>query len=370
MTERGKDRKGKAAKASSAKQTGHARKRQKAARRGISKDDEAIVEEEKVRDVKVEDMKSRKLDQFLSKIIEWEAEGYDVSYLDGLLRTESSNIDREFERIEKNIARIREIRDMTLDIHGVEADAQALVESLKHPERVDEVEDRYRILNSRIRLRNLSEELESLKTEGFESDARRIRDMLHDMTKVEEAERELKALKMKIKERFFLAQIKKEMKVAEPKREVMGKLAGLSNIEQSRMFVEDIFMLYHDCRFISHHTRTVRAEKERADVFKMLKAIRDFVRHGDYETDRLLKFEYGNGKILSYGTGNVILALYILGSEPSWTEAVVSKALTLMTDKYYELLDNWDGDTKSLGGLNRFVNVLMLTFERLEAKTS
>lgn len=311
-----------------------------------------------------------KQEELLSKIIEWKAEGFDVKYASELLKNDSPNIFSEFERIDRNVEEIRKIKNIVVDVHGVEEEANALIDALNRPENLDEIRKRQKVLGDRIKLRALGESLDTLNAEGMEADVVKIRELLKDVAKVDDAEKEIKTLKAKIRERFFLGLIKKEAKPApEPKKEVMVKLAGAAPAEKSTMFVEDIFLLYRDTRFISHHTRTVRAENDRPAVFRMLKAIRDFIRKsGKYQGGMLFKEPSGSGFMLVYGSGNLIVGMSVTGTEPSWTEAVIARVFSLAEEKFRGTIEDWDGDVKSLDGINQFMKVLLLTFAKLEPK--
>jgi hypothetical protein len=195
--------------------------------------------------------------------------------------------------------------------------------------------------------------------------------LLKDAGTVDEAEKALKSIKAKQKEKFFFGVIKDAKPKAVQKTEKMAKLAQTQEMDKSTMMVEDLYLLYDDCRFISHHTRTVRAESERKEVFRMLKAMRDFIRSsGAYDENKLLKTPYGDHTLLVYGSGSLIVGLSTTGDAPPWTVTVISRVLGMIDEKYHDTLEGWEGDIKSLAGLGQYMKVLLLTFAKLESRMS
>lgn len=310
-------------------------------------------------------------EEILQKILEWRAEGFNLSGLDDIMDKDQATITAELGRIEKNIEEIRKIRGQTVNIQGVENEANALIQALSNPANMDEIRKRQKTLNDRIRARGIGESLDSMDTAGLEAEVQKIRDLLKDDSKLDQAEKEIKALKAKMQERFFLGQVKKEAKPVAPKKQTMVKLSSGAEIAKSTMSVEDMFLLYKDTRFISHHTRMTRDESQKQEVFKALKAIRDYIRHsGQYKPDALNKTPFGDKQVLIYGHDNLIVGLSITGTEPTWTGPVISRVFTMINEKHKEAIEKWDGQAKSLESLGQYIKVLMMTFAKLEGKTA
>jgi hypothetical protein len=119
--------------------------------------------------------------------------------------------------------------------------------------------------------------------------------------------------------------------------------------------IEDIFLLYHDGRLISHHTRRLKPDVDSAIVGGMLTAVQNFIQESfatEEEGGGIKTLEYGKVKILIERGVQLYMAAVISGEEPSRLRDKMRLTLTRIWDSYKDQLKQWDGSMTKIKGIN------------------
>jgi len=125
--------------------------------------------------------------------------------------------------------------------------------------------------------------------------------------------------------------------------------------------VEDAFLVHNTGLLISHETRRIREEVD-GDIFSaMLKALTDFIREafnvkGKLGLDRM---EFGGRKILIEKGRFVFLAITVSGEESVYIPFYMTEIIREIEKKYSGALDDWNGEMKSLAGIDDIVKKII-----------
>ena len=134
------------------------------------------------------------------------------------------------------------------------------------------------------------------------------------------------------------------------------------------MNVKDIFLLYRDGRFISHHTNRVVSKEQQKELFADLKTGRNFLRSPKYVPQKLNVIPVENRHILVQSGRFTVVIIIIEGSVDPWSEKIVTKVITLMEKADQMQLKAWNGDVASLKSSGKYMQALLFAFMKLANK--
>ena len=134
------------------------------------------------------------------------------------------------------------------------------------------------------------------------------------------------------------------------------------------MYVKDIFLLYKDGRFISHHTSRPVSKEEQTLLFADLKTGRNYLRSPKYVPHKLNSIKAEDRYIIVQSGNFTVVIMIAEGDVNPWTERIVSKVLTLMEKEDMGALRDWDGNVASLKSSGKYMQALLFACMKLSKK--
>ena len=131
--------------------------------------------------------------------------------------------------------------------------------------------------------------------------------------------------------------------------------------ETAGTVIEDVFVIYHDGRLISHQARRLAPEMDSDIVSSMLTAIMNFIKDSfsKGEEGNLKSFEYGEKKILLCHREKVYLAMVMSGKETPGIRARMNSALSEIEYKFGDKLKDWNGRVDEFKGIGKALKPLV-----------
>jgi hypothetical protein len=131
-------------------------------------------------------------------------------------------------------------------------------------------------------------------------------------------------------------------------------------MHESRIAVDETFVIYRDGRLISHTTRRLKPGMDDQVLGGMFVAIQDFVKDSfkDITSFTLRKIEFGEKSILIEKGEELYLAVILHGNASKKVSSRMKKIVDAMEDAYEEPLKNWDGDFEKVRGVGDIAKTL------------
>ena len=303
--------------------------------------------------------------KYNTMLLKWTADGYEVSELEELMETGSTKQVRErFIEFEDAVEKVEDIKLALgkMDTVGLESDMDDLNDLLTKPLNFDEINSRFEELKNRKRTVDIHTELDKMVLPTMKDRVESLKRKLSDPAQVDSVEKELAKLKMEYKEKYFTEGIVSDVKpTAEPTVKPAAK-------KKTPMVVKDVFLLYKDGRFISHHTNRVVSKEEQARLYADLKTGKSFLRNPKYVPHKLNSIALNGRNILVQSGHFTVVIVLTEGSVDPWTERIVNKVLTLMEKEDLASLRNWDGDVSSLKSSGKYMQALLFACMKLSKK--
>ncbi len=308
-------------------------------------------------------------DALMMRLFEWQAKGYNTSYLEELLQEGAEDIEEKFDEFEKNIPILEEI---VHELEGIETDVRLKDEvtrirnMLDDPSKVEEIKRLVEDLKSKILINSLRDELYELDTRGFEKEVSEIEALMEKPENADKVRAMIKELRRKIKQRFFEFEIAKEFE-PRPKRKLKKiKIIIRPTEEKEKEFtIEDILILHKDGTLISHLTRRTKEELEQMKLSTLTHLIQTKVRTPTPE-EGISEVEYSVHKILIGKGDHLSMAVVIKGEKKEQIDPLMNKSIELLERRFLPVLQEWHGDPGVLTGIEKYVNILMEAFVKME----
>ena len=131
-------------------------------------------------------------------------------------------------------------------------------------------------------------------------------------------------------------------------------------MHESRIAVDETFVIYRDGRLISHNTRRLKPGMDDQVLGGMFVAIQDFVKDSfkDITSFTLRKIEFGEKSILIEKGEELYLAVILHGNASKKVSSRMKKVVDAIEDAYGEPLKNWDGDFEKVRGVGDIAKTL------------
>lgn len=296
----------------------------------------------------------RQIEDVSSKLYDWIAEGYDVEPLVRVVKTkDNKNIDRMFKRYEKNITRMEKLKkrlaDLELDPKNPKL--QEWLKSFKNPELVDDVEDFLIALETGPKIKELRAELASLNVTGFEEKVEEIKEKLKDPELIDEAVRDVKALRRRIKEKFF--------------EEAFEEVVVPTQDDEGESVAETIFLLHKDGTLLAVKSKKPPAELDKRLLSRMVMAIREQMSKAFKEGQHIHTLDYEGHSIILENSTHVYAAVVIKGETTPIMYKIILKALQIMEKKLRTEFDNWTGDRSTLKNLEKYTTAIFQAIDKV-----
>ena len=146
-----------------------------------------------------------------------------------------------------------------------------------------------------------------------------------------------------------------------PSPKVVPKHEETATEEAGGTVIEDVFVIYHDGRLITHQARRLAPEMDSDIVSSMLTAIMNFIKDSfsKGEEGNLKSFEYGEKKILLSHREKVYLAMVMSGKESPGIRARMNATLSEIEYKFGDKLKDWNGRIDEFKGIGKTLKPLV-----------
>ncbi len=297
--------------------------------------------------------------EYSDKLFAWLSEGYEVSDLTALIKTGSkTKLKNAFKDHEGKIARLREL-EVQLNELDVDDENERFLEIksfLKDLSKIEEIETYLESFKDHSRINELKAELASLNINGFEKEAKEIINKLSDPEDLDEIEADIKALRKRIKERFFESAFEMELSPEEKKEIGVVPMAPVA---------ETIFFIHRDGTLLSVKSKIPPEKLSKKLLSRMVMAIREQMSKAFNEGEHVHKLTYEGHSIILEDSNHVYAAVVINGDEKPIMYKIILKALQIMEKKYASEFNNWSGDRKKLTELEKYSTAIFQAFDKL-----
>jgi hypothetical protein len=308
----------------------------------------------------------KKLKKLKSQIAMFAADGYDVSALEGMVETAGQDeIVRAIEEFQAGIKAIEAVKSemQGLDFTGFEQEAEALKATLSNPLNHAQAAASLKGIKQKRRAREIGATLDKMVLPSMKARVDALRAMLTGNADIEAVETEFSSLKIDYKAAYAEEGVKAQIVSAdaEPAR-------ANGQRPKAPMEVRDIFLLYKNGKFISHHRETPMAKEQQQALMSDLKTGRNFLLSPKYTPKKLNVIPVENRYILVQSGAYTVIICIVGGSVDPFTETIISKVINLMENEDQAQLVNWNGDVSSLKSCNKYMLALLQTLKKLNER--
>ncbi len=131
-------------------------------------------------------------------------------------------------------------------------------------------------------------------------------------------------------------------------------------MRESRIAVDETFVIYKDGRLISHTTRRLKPGMDDQVLGSMFVAIQDFVKDSfkDLTSFTLRRLDFGEKSIVIEKGEHLYVAAVLHGAASHKVASRMEKIADEIEERFEEELKEWDGDLDKLRGVNDIVKTL------------
>ena len=316
-------------------------------------------------DAKEDRRDSKFYKKFKTQLAKFTADGYDVSHIEALGETAStSELKDILHTFEAGIEKNRKIKDEVaqLNLTGFENELEELNKLLADPTQSEVASLKLVSLKNRRKTNEMMATLDKMVISSMKPKVEEFKARLANTDDSSSLEIEYNELRKEYKETYAVEGVRAQIVSAEPEQKADAPRT------KSPMIVKDIFLLYKDGRFISHHTNRVVSKEQQKELFADLKTGRNFLRSPKYASQKLNIIPVDSRYILvQSGRFTVVIAI-TEGSVDPWSEKIVTKVLTLMEKEDQMELKAWNGDVASLKSSGKYMQALLFAFMKLANK--
>lgn len=313
------------------------------------------------------DRKEGKLSKkYKSQIAKYAADGYDVSALESMLDTsEPDDLKKAMDAFEAGIPALENVKAelASLDVTGFEAEAEAIKALLSNPMNHEHATAKLRDIKVRRRAREIGAQLDRMVLPVMKARVDAMKAMLASSTDLDAIETEFSTLKIDYKAAYAEEGVKAQIVTAEAEPARAG-----GPKPRAPMDVRDIFLLYKNGKFISHHRETPMPKEQQQALMADLKTGRNFLLSPKYTAKKLNIIPVENRYILVQSGAYTVIICIVSGSVDPFAENVISKVITLMENEDQAQLKDWNGDVTNLKSCNKYMLALLQAFKKLREK--
>ncbi len=306
-------------------------------------------------------------------IMQWAAEGYNVETLESLLESGvRKGVKKVFDQFDINVKRIEEIKEElgSAGLEDVEAKVEEFNTLLSNPNDLDNIELEFTKLKSSKRVAEIKKELDGMVLDSLKDRVAELHEMLENPDNLPEVEEKLAELKKDYKEAYFEDGVESLVTTTDEdaKPKAVAKKPAQNGAKKKPMEVKDIFLLYKDGKFISHHTARVVPKEEQEQLFADLKTGRNYLKSPNYKPQKLNVISVNGRKILVQGGQYTVIIMVVTGDVNPWTEKIVKKVQGLLEKEDVQPLTKWNGDVASLKSAGKYMTALLYACMKLSNK--
>ncbi|MDD4308009.1 MAG: hypothetical protein PHU53_04285 [Thermoplasmata archaeon] len=297
-----------------------------------------------------------------AKLYDWISRGFVVDTLIEAVRlNDPAKIDEQFRDYSLKSARLESVRQK-LATHGFNESHERFHEysdCFNDPHQVERLESLCKSLEVDPRYKELRAELASINTNGFEAEARRIREMFDNNSDASEIDVEIKKLRKVIKEKFF------EVAFEEAADLPAEKAPAPKPSPAAKFTAEIIFLLHRDGTLLSVKSRRPPTDLDKKLMSRMVMAIKEQMGRAFREGEHVHSLTYEGHTIILEDSVHVYAAIVVLGEAKPVMYKVILKALQIMEKKLASEFENWKGDRSRLENLDKYTSAIFQTLDKL-----
>ncbi len=309
------------------------------------------------------DKKEKKFNKkFKSQLAKFSADGYDVSSIEAMMETATSDeLKAALKTFENGIEKVKSLTEsiQSIDPAGIEKELDELKKLLSDPMKHEQASELLEKINIARRSGEIMSALNKMVLPSMKSRVEALKVMLQEAKDLTAVEAEFSTLKKDYKEAYAEEGVKAQV--------VMTQQEPAQPEQKARvpMVVKDIFLLYRDGKFISHHTNRVISKEQQKDLFADLKTGRDFLRSPKYVPQKLNVIPGQNRNILVQSGRFTVVIVIAEGSVHRLSENITTKVITLMEKEDLLQLKDWKGDVSLLKSSGKYMQALLFAFMKL-----
>jgi len=241
---------------------------------------------------KADKKKDKKIPKkYKTMLLQWTADGYNVKELEELMETAGvAKIRKKFNEFEASIKETDVIRAELdeMDLTDLKTEVKELYDLLADPNKAEEAKEKFETLKLKKRAAVMKKELSKMVLPSMKDRVSALKQKIDGLEDMDDLQTELDKLKVEYKESYFVDGIVSDVKpTAKSKSQAQPTRVKREARKASPMAVKDIFLLYKDGRFISHHTSRPVSKEQQTQLFADLKTGRNFLRSPKYVPHKL-----------------------------------------------------------------------------------
>ena len=298
-----------------------------------------------------------------------QTEGLDTAELEDLMENASVKKIRDgFRAFEEALEKVEEIKSAMegMELGGLDTEVEELNQLLSNPSNFEEASAKFEGLKFKQKAVSIHAELDKMVLPAMKEKVAEMKARLDDMEDLAVIEEDMRELRRDYKEAYAEEGVMAHVVSADPApAKTAGAPAGKKKVP---MIVKDIFLLYKDGRFISHHTNRVVSKDQQKVLFADLKTGRNFLRSPKYIPTKLNVIPVEKRHILVQSGKFTVVIMITEGAVDPWTERIITKVLTLMEKEDAMELRNWNGEVSSLKSSGKYMQALLFACMKLSKK--
>ncbi len=306
--------------------------------------------------------------KYKTALLKYQTDNLDTAELEDLMENASVKKIREgFRAFEENLEKVQDIKTALedMELKGLDNEVEELNKLLANPKNFDEATAKFDELKFKQKAVSIHDELDKMVLPAMKEKVAEMKARLEDMEDLKSIEKSMKDLRRNYKEAYaeegVMAHVVSEGSAPETSpTSPKGK--------KTPMVVKDIFLLYKDGRFISHHTNRVVSKDQQKILFADLKTGRNFLRSPKYIPQKLNVIPVEKRHILVQSGKFTVVIMITEGAVDPWTERIVTKVLTLMEKEDANDLRAWNGEVASLKSSGKYMQALLFACMKLSKK--
>ena len=320
---------------------------------------------------KVEDKKkdTRKIPKkYKTALLKYQTDSLDTAELEDLMENASVKKIREgFRAFEEGLEKILEIKTALegMELKGLDNEVETLTQLLANPKNFEEATAKFQELKFKQKSVSIHDELDKMVLPAMKEKVAEMKARLDAMEELDVIEEDMRELRRDYKEAYAEEGI---MAHVVSDGQAPAKSPTAPKGKKTPMIVKDIFLLYKDGRFISHHTNRVVSKDQQKILFADLKTGRNFLRSPKYIPQKLNVIPVEKRHILVQSGKYTVVIMITEGAVDPWTERIVTKVLTLMEKEDANDLRAWNGEVASLKSSGKYMQALLFACMKLSKK--
>ena len=318
-----------------------------------------------------EEKKEKKIPKkYKTALLKYQTDGLDTAELEDLMENASVKKIREgFRAFEEGLGRLAEIKTAleNMEITGLDSEVEELTQLLSNPKNHEEATARFEELKFKQKATAIHKELDEMVLPAMKERVSQMKARLDAQEDIDAIEEDMKELRRDYKEAYAEESVMATVASVDS-ASTGSKTPAAPKGKKVPMIVKDIFLLYKDGRFISHHTNRVVSKDQQKVLFADLKTGRNFLRSPKYIPQKLNVIPVEKRHILIQSGKFTVVIMITEGSVDPWTERIITKVLTLMEKEDAQNLRAWNGEVSSLKSSGKYMQALLFACMKLSKK--